>query len=93
VAKQYLGTVEKIFEVVIDQIIPKNSINPNDLVDYRITEDMYKNLEKNWVEHIENSSQLLLNLVDTDEEGNTENVIPITIEHKDKIKAIPLVLT
>jgi hypothetical protein len=54
---------------------------------------MYKNLEKNWVEHIENSSQLLLNLVDTDEEGNTENVIPITIEHKDKIKAIPLVLT
>ena len=93
VAKQYLGTVEKIFEVVIDQIIPKNSINPNDLVDYRITEDMYKNLEKNWVEHIENSSQLLLNLVDSDEEGNTENVIPIIIEHKDKIKAIPLVLT
>lgn len=87
VAKQYLGTVEELFKVVIDRIIPRNSINPNDLVDYRITEEMFKDLEKNWVEHIENSGNLLLNIVEGDK------VVPINIGSKDILKGLPLVLT
>ena len=93
VAKQYLGTVEKIFELVLDQIIPKNSINPNDLVDYRVTQKEFEKIEENWVKNIKNASTVLLNVVDTDEDGNSTGVIPITIEHKDKLRAIPILLT
>lgn len=92
VAKQYLGTVEKIFELVLDQIIPKNSINSNDLIDYRVTQEQFEKIEENWVKNIKNSA-LLLNVVDTDEEGNSTGVVPITIEHKDKLRAIPVLLT
>lgn len=92
VAKQYLGTVEKIFELVLDQIIPKNSINSNDLIDYRVTQEQFEKIEENWVKNIKNSA-LLLNIIDTDEEGNSTGVVPITIEHKDKLRAIPVLLT
>lgn len=93
VAKQYLGTVEKIFELVLDQIIPKNSINPNDLVDYRVTKEQFEKIEENWVKHIKNASTVLLNVVDVDEDGNSTGVVPITIQHSDKIRAIPILLT
>ena len=86
VAKQYLGTIEKVFEVLIDQIIPKNSVDPSALIDYRVNEDMFKEIEKNWVNHIENSSNILLNIVEDNK------VIPITINPQDRIKALPFVL-
>lgn len=93
VAKQYLGTIEKVFEVIIDKIIPPNSVNPNDLIDYRISQDMYEKLEKNWVEHIDNTGKLLINILESEEDGKSREIIPITIEHRDKIKALPLILT
>ncbi len=93
VAKQYLGTVEKLFELVLDQIIPKGSINPNDLVDYRVTQKEFEKIEGSWVDHIDNAKKLLLNIVDTDDDGNPTGVVPISVEHKDKIRALPLLLT
>lgn len=93
VAKQYYGTVQKIFELVLDQIVPKGSINPGDLVDYRVTKEQFEKIEGNWVKHIKNSSKLLLNVIDTDENGNSTGVVPITIEPSDKLRAIPLLLT
>ncbi len=93
VAKQYQGTVEKIFELVLDQIVPKNSINPGDLVDYRVSKKEFEKIEENWVKHIENSSKVLFNVIDTDENGTATGVVPITIEPKDKLRAIPLLLT
>ena len=93
VAKQYLGTVEKLFELVLDQIIPKNSINPNDLVDYRVTKEEFEKIEGNWVDNINNTGKVLLNIIDTDEDGNTTGVVPIAIQHRDKIRALPVLLT
>lgn len=87
VAETYLGTIEKIFSEVLDKIIPPDSINSNDLIDYKVTEDQYKDIEDNWVKNIEEKHELLFNIIEEDK------VVPITVKHKDKLKAIPLMLT
>ena len=87
VVETYLGTIEKIFSEVLDNIIPPDSINSNDLIDYKVTEDQYKDIEDNWVKNIEEKHELLFNIIEEDK------VVPITVKHKDKLKAIPLILT
>ena len=62
-------------------------------MDYRVSKKEFEKIEENWVKHIENSSKVLFNVIDTDENGTATGVVPIIIEPKDKLRAIPLLLT
>ena len=62
-------------------------------MDYRVSKKEFEKIEENWVKHIENSSKVLFNVIDTDENGTATGVVPIAIEPKDKLRAIPLLLT
>lgn len=87
-AKLYLGTIQKIFTEIIDKIIPPESVNMNDIVDYRVSQDEFERIQDNWVKHLEKSGELVLKIND-----DPDNIVTIKVQSRERLKAIPLVLT
>ena len=87
IAEQWLGTINKIFDVLLDRIIPPESLTGIGDITEISNFDKLKDLEGKWVKKLEEEGDIILNL---DEESSG---VTIHIPNSDRLRAIPVLLT
>lgn len=87
IAEQWLTTIDNIFNILLDKIVPPESLagieNTTEITDF----DKLKNFEGQWVRKLEEEGDIILNL------GGESDRVKIHISNSNRLRAIPVLLT
>ena len=87
IVTQWLGTINRVFDTVLDRIIPPESLNGIGDITEISNYDKLKDVEDSWVQKLKEEEEITLYL-DGDESGTK-----ITIPNSKRLRAIPVILT
>ena len=86
IIEQWLGTIKKVFEVVLDKLIPADTLGKisdlSQITDYKKLADQ----EKTWVDALEENKEIEFTL-------DGEDGVRVVIPNENSIRAIPVILT
>ena len=88
IAEQWLSTIQKIFDIVLDKIIPPDSLKNikdiTEITDYRKLADQ----EETWAKKLREYNEITFTL----KEEDSDEDVTLSIPSKNGIRAIPIVL-